>query len=216
MKKQGIIRLIATFLVAVMMLTVLLACNKKDDNPQGFRFDLQKDRTYAVSRGDACNLKNVVIPDTYKKRPVTGIAADGFRWNQTLNEITIPDSVTWIGAGAFGYCLHLSNVIIPDSVTLIGRSAFVGCISLVNFNIGNGVTSIGESAFAACTSLKSVTIGDSVTDIGRYAFSECKSLTSIEFKGTIKQWNSIAFGDGWNWSVPATEVICSDGVVPLT
>jgi hypothetical protein len=31
----------------------------------------------------------------------------------------------------------------------------------------------------------------------------------------MAEWNAIEFDDDWNYGVPATEVICSDGVVSL-
>ena len=40
-------------------------------------------------------------------------------------------------------------------------------------------------------------------------------VTSITFNGTIAQWNAISKGFDWKYNVPATEVICSDGIVSL-
>ena len=75
--------------------------------------------------------------------------------------------------------------------------------------------SIGEDAFQNCTSLTSIEIPDSVTSIGEDAFYRCTGLTSITFEGTVDQWNAITKGPSWNNDVPATEVTCSDGTVPL-
>ena len=111
---------------------------------------------------------------------------------KTNTSFTVPDVVTSIEGYAFAYCMDLTNVKIPDSVT-----------------------SIDVSAFYACRSLTSVVISDSVTSIGNGAFSRCSSLTSIEFKGTIAQWNAIEKSEDWNYNVPATEVVCSDGKAEL-
>ena len=81
--------------------------------------------------------------------------------------------------------------------------------------VKEGVTSIGSYAFWACTALKSITIPSGVTDIFASTFELCYSLETIIFTGTIEQWSAITFGKDWNKDIVATEVICSDGVVPL-
>ena len=75
--------------------------------------------------------------------------------------------------GAFSCCDSLQSVTIPNSVTKIGDRAFSACISLQSVTIPNSVTKIGDGAFSACFSLQSVTIPNSVTKIGDGAFSAC-------------------------------------------
>lgn len=77
------------------------------------------------------------------------------------------------------------------------------------------VTSIGSSAFYSCSSLTSINIPKSLTGIGPDAFYGCSSLSSITYGGTISQWKAILKADKWNFSVPATEVTCSDGTTAL-
>lgn len=72
-----------------------------------------------------------------------------------------------------------------------------------------------DCAFKGCTGLTSVTIGNGVTSIRSDAFFECTGLTSITFNGTIAQWNAISKGTFWKASVPATEVVCTDGKVAI-
>ena len=136
---------------------------------------------------------------------------------ENLERVRIGNAVTTIGDWAFYGCTSLTSITIPDSVTRIGFDAFQSCTSLTVVTFGNNsqLTSIDMSAFAVCDSLTSITIPDSVTRIGDSAFSNCYSLTSITFEGTVAEWNAIQKDFWWNNRVPATEVICSDGVVKL-
>lgn len=153
---------------------------------------------------------SITIPDG-----VTAISSYAFRGCSGLTSITIPNSVTSIGNYAFYGCSGLTSVTIGDGVTSIGNRAFEDCTRLTSVTIGGSVTSFGDWAFYNCSSLTSITIPDSVTSIGWAAFSGCSGLTSITFNGTIAQWNAISKGTFWKASVPATEVVCTDGKVSI-
>ena len=79
---------------------------------------------------------------------------------------------------------------------------------------GAPVTKIANEAFKR-SAITSIIIPDRVTSIGNYAFVGCTSLTDITFNGTEEQWNAIEKGSDWNFSVPATKVVCTDGEVSL-
>lgn len=147
--------------------------------------------------------------------PVKGISLNAFQNNTNLTTLpTMPQSIEVIGNSAFAGCTGLTNVALPDSMTYILISAFEGCTNLTSINIPYGVTDIYGHAFKDCTNLESVTIPNSVTFIDN-AFSGCTSLATINYAGTVEQWNAISLGTGWNYNVPATEVICSDGTVEI-
>ena len=144
---------------------------------------------------------------------------NSFLNNTTITSITIPYSVKRIGISAFSGSTTLSSVEFGENsqLTKIDVGAFYNCASLTSVDLGSNqkLTTIDKQAFELCGSLTSVILPDSVTNIGDRAFSWCYALRNITFKGTVEQWNAIEKGEEWNDNVPATEVICSDGTVPL-
>ena len=106
---------------------------------------------------------------------ITAIGAHAFSGCRNLKTVVLPDTVTAIGDGAFGDCSHLETVVLPDSVTSIGKSAF-GWSGLTAIEIPASVTSIGDGAFKNCPNLTSVTIPPSVDFLGEDLFADCKAL----------------------------------------
>ena len=91
------------------------------------------------------DLEEVVIPSSYKGKPVTTIGKYAF-FGYKVERIVIPDTIKYIEEKAFAN-IDLSNVVIPDSVEIIGKNAFSGN-NLKEIKIGKGVKTIGELAFA--------------------------------------------------------------------
>ena len=135
---------------------------------------LSDDKQYYVVSGVG-DIKNteVIIPSSYKEKPVKAI-----------------------GASAFANCNSLTSIVIPDGVTMIGSRAFSGCEELTDIVIPESVAEIGENAFEECAKLKSVTMGNGVTSIGKNAFKECGSLADVYFDGVEWQWKAVETGVG--------------------
>jgi len=147
------------------------------------------------------SLESVTIPDS-----VTSIGDNAFT-NNSLTSVTIPDSVTSIGYGVFQEN-SLTSVTIPDGVTSIGDSAFSDN-SLESVTVPYGVTSIGDKAFYM-NSLTSVTIPDGVTSIGVYAFFD-NDLTSVTIPDSVTSIGNYAF-----YSNSLTSVTIPDSVTSIS
>ncbi len=117
---------------------------------------------------------DVVVPDTYRKKPVTVIACEAFK-----------------------NCASLKSIVISDSVTVIEDNAFENCKNLTSVIIGNSTASIGEEAFIKCKKMTQVTIPKSVTKIGEKAFSGCEDLETVNYTGTASNWAVIEFCGDW-------------------
>ena len=90
---------------------------------------------YGVSVGNALYMETIVIPSTYKGKPVTTILPGAFAStegdNVTLKNVVVPNSIVKIGDNAFSCCVAMSNLVIPSSVKEIGYGAFnqVPCVT---------------------------------------------------------------------------------------
>ena len=159
-----------------------------------------------------------MIPDS-----VTSIGQFAFFGCSNLTSVTIGDSVTTIGSYAFYECMGLTSITVAEEntkyhavgnclIATANKTLALGCKNSVIPTDGS-VTTIGNYAFSYCYNFTRITIPDSVTTIGNYAFDSCHNLKSITFEGTVEQWNAITVGTHWREDVPATSVICSDGIV---
>ena len=160
MKEREIMRILKisklrTFLVGIMMMTILLCCSSQaqaalpqllhDVLPPQLPHD--GDYTYTVTNDQAqiagyIGLVDggvVTIPSTIGGFPVTSIGPYAF----------FSDSSAIRGP---------ASIIIPQGVTGIGDYAFYGCSGLTSIIIPQGVTSIGVEAFSDCTSLTNITV----------------------------------------------------------
>lgn len=147
---------------------------------------------------------------------VTTIGVEVFWGCSDLTSLTICDGVTSIES-AFGKCTGLTKLVLPDSVTTIGAQAFDGCTGLEEITFSRNLTSIGYMAFSGCTGLtdlvfpdslkeidqeafrycsglNSISLGTGLTTIGRMAFDGCDP-TAVDYRGTQKEWRSIAIGN---------------------
>ena len=188
MNKKVLIGIVVALIVLVIALLWFGGSESK-----GLEYSLNADgASYSVTGSGICFDADLVIPSEHKGLPVT-----------------------CIGESSFHGCDWLKSVIIPNSVKIIGEYAFDNCESLAKVVIPNSVTHIGDCAFFWCDSLKSIEIPNSVQSVGYGAFYYCSSLSNVHFNGTKKEWHLIRLYDGWNYEIPATKVICSDGTVSL-
>ncbi len=212
------------FLVSFLLIIVLTVgclfvsctgCSVLLNEDEDLRLVRSDDGTYYMVFGNGSSTVDgdVVIPSTYKDKPVKGIAPNAFFGCTGLTSVTIPGSVKSIGSNAFRGCTGLTSVTIPDGVTSIGFYAFSGCTGLTSVTIPDSVKSIEHNAFEDCTGLTSVTIGNGLTSIELDAFSGCTGLTSI----TVDEKNAVYHSNGNCLIETATGALilgCQTSVIP--
>ena len=131
------------------------------------------------------NIKHVVFPSSLSE-----ICEGAFR-NSSLEEVTIPESVTEVGDYAFCGCISLKRVTMSGSVGTIPYAFASGCISLEEVLLQKGNRWIGQYAFSDCKSLKKIYIPASVMQIYDNNFSGCTSLEHFEVASDSNSYSSI-------------------------
>ncbi len=129
--------------------------------------------------------------------PVTAIKENAFSCfyddaTNTINSVTIPNTITHIGGGAFYLCTNITGtIIIPSSVNDIGDRAFSYCSGISRAILDNSI--IGEDQFCYCTGLTDVIMSNLITSIKRSAFYGCTGLTNITIPNTVTSIENSAF-----------------------
>lgn len=168
---------------------------KREAEP-GMVFTLINGGTEYEVTGKGIATGNIVIPETYRGKPVTAIGKKAFFNKSDVDTVTLHDNITSIGDFAFANCSYLTSVNLPAGLTHIGENAFSSCRVLeVDMVIPDGVTEIPASAFAYCAKLPKVTIGSGVERIGKNAFADCRALTEIVIPNGVKKIDEHAFSN---------------------
>lgn len=106
---------------------------------------------------------------------------NGFRDNNELTYLVIPNGVKRIGESCFENCRNLQSVVIPDSVVGIHKRAFYECESLKEVQLPAALQNIPEDIFFGCRSLQRIVLPESVKYISNNAFAGCVSLAEVVF-----------------------------------
>ena len=179
--------------------------------------------SYSVSAKNIWRQKydELILPATYKGKPVTEIAENGFNTAKNLTSVTIPEGVKVIGDSAFAYCYLLGEITIPNSVTEIKSGAFYECTGMKSLTVGSGLEYVDAMAFVSCnidtiigggeryyvsgsclvdSESQVVVVGsntsvipEGITAIGKYAFSGRKALTQVALPESVTMIHHMAF-----------------------
>lgn len=158
------------------------------------------------------------IPGQIAGVAVTEIGNSAFRWNFSLTEVVLPNTVTKIGHQAFyDNSDKLKTMLLPDSITSIGEQAFAFCDGLINITLPDSLQILEPNTFYGCTNLSKVKLPSMLVSIGLNAFYNTaieelaipasvnkistssslanttfpESITTIYFAGTEEAWNNL-------------------------
>ena len=140
-----------------------------------------------------------ILTNTYKNGKgvitfageVTAIGAEAFHKLDTLQSITLPDTVTEVAEGAISQCPNLeaiySDLSTSNHKALIVNDVIVAFApkGITEYNIPTGVKRIGAYTFAHCKELTRVVISDGVEVIGAWSFTYCSELTRATIASSV-------------------------------
>lgn len=145
--------------------------------PKGLECYGTQDWSYTFARQS--KLKSMTIPEGAK------VLYKTFSSCESLEEVTLPDSLEIIGDNCFSSCSNLKSIVIPPNVKSIGREAFHFCESLTSINLPDGLESLGDCAFLGCNNLTEIIIPDSVTECSSN-FQQLANLKLLVFPKDVE------------------------------
>ena len=115
-------------------------------------------------------------------------------------EFSIPYGVTTIGSSAFYnmYNNGIEKITIPDTVTTIEGGAFAYCTGLKSLEIPNGVTELNLSMFEF-TNLDFVVIPQTVTNING-SYNTLDDPFDVYYSGTSSNWDKITIDNSSSYN----------------
>lgn len=136
------------------------------------------------------------VPNTLETVVVTGgTSLDGraFYGCESIQSISLPDTLVQIGSGAFEECTSLAEVHLTDLAAwcqvafedafstpfTFGASLYLDGTQVKNLIIPDEIEVVNAYAFRGITSLLSIRVPNSVEYIGESAFSCCDGITSV-------------------------------------
>jgi hypothetical protein len=134
------------------------------------------------------SLINVTLPET-----ITKIGDYAFA-NSSLESITLSNNLEHIGHQAFRET-RLQTFDMPDSVTYVGHGLFEHCFDLTQVTLSNNLTEISASMFWFCENLESVSLPSNIERIRSQAFYYCTSLQNLTLPASVKYVEDSVFNE---------------------
>lgn len=213
-KLEVMMKKILALILAGLMTVSFVACGDKNDeenkndeavnaeqnyveekNKNGkFEFALNEEGDYEIVKYIPYSTKahDITLPKEINKRSIVGIAADAFKAENTIVNVTIPSTYTYISNYAFYDCDSLKSVSLPKTLETIGEGAFQNCDNLKSVKIPAAVKEISAFTFKDCKSITSMDLS-SVEKIQKGAFMNCTSLESVTVSSKITYATKEAF-----------------------
>ena len=154
-----------------------LSSQTDSDNLEEFQFYLLNDGTYGIGAGGAKYLDEIVIPDTYKGRPVTKIVDEGF------------------------YGANIKSIKLGNNIKYLGNYSFFDCSYIEEIDLKN-VEEIGYGTFIWCLKLDHVFLSKKIQKIDVYAFHNLSNYSNLYLEiendegSNLSNWKAIEYGDG--------------------
>lgn len=176
---------------------------------------------YTVTGIGSCKDTHIIIPETYKGKPVTAIGKKAFSHCEFIKEVTLPKTIKRIGSLAFADVqldvLRIFDLVAwcqvkiepstknEDELLNYGSewiesfSLYVDGTSVPFLYIPKAVTTVEAETFYCCRGLKALVIHDGVTQIGDRAFAGCYHLRQVQMGSGVTEIGECAFDGCSSW-----------------
>lgn len=152
------------------------------------------------------NENQVTIPSFYEGLPVSGIGSKAFLSCKSIQELTLPNTITEIGDWAFAHMKHLTSLTLPFQDISFGKHVFLDCGELREIHIVNDTSKNPGTPFllaSGVTKLEDISLcnpklaGDSNThsrwlqDYDNALFSFLSASDDTGFEPVFLGWFSV-------------------------
>lgn len=158
-----------------------------------------------IVKGEIFEKDSVIIPQTLtidgKPYTVTGFKPSAFEYNNDIEYVSMPESITEIESSAFFHCFRLKECVMPN-VRKIHASAFTGTV-FTRIVFPEGIEHIGYCSFTGCNRLRYVELPKSLKYIDDMAFLGCEHLDTVKvhFTEPVEIGESVFQRVRRNWSI---------------
>lgn len=130
--------------------------------------------------------ETLTIPDVFNGQGVMEIAAEVFKGNKTIKNITLGKWIAKIGDRAF-YGSAIKTLNFGTYNYFIGVSAFEDCDSLQQVELSNSIRSIGARAFWNCDNLTSFGISYDLESHDGNFLAYCPKLSQLYLRSGVEK-----------------------------
>ena len=210
-------RVLPILVATSLLLLTFASCGREKSGNLEFIYENDTDSYTLIYYTDTAGVSELVIPDTFKEKPVTAIGQLAIGSCDTLEKITIGKNIESIDKWGIVDCRYLKAIEVAeeneyfcsldgvlyskDMTKLItypnahtAEYAKDGkLLKAASYAVAPGVKVIGHCAFYKCYGLESVTLPDSVEEIEDRAFHKCEAMTEINFPEGLRSIGKDAF-----------------------
>ncbi|MCK9536302.1 MAG: leucine-rich repeat protein, partial [Bacilli bacterium] len=159
---------------------------------------------------------NIVIPDTIEGSPVTTIAANAFKNNQTLENIALGSYVATIGDYAFSNIVSLKSLVLPNQAKTIGVGILKDSNSFETLTLSSEAPYdlkyyFGNDINFVPTSFYKIKYANGGTFINNILFNEDMKGATLELATDLTSITNNQFEE----SVYLTSIIIPEGVTSI-
>ena len=134
--------------------------------------------------------KHLIVPEIVDGKAVVSLAPAIFRYNQALESVTFPSTITTIPDCCFDNSLYLKSVYNTEGIKNIGQAAFQKA-GVIRLNFPN-LEQLGNAPFIMCSQLVYADIGK-VEVVAPSAFNSCFKLNMVKSENAIAEIGSKGF-----------------------